>query len=76
VAKGKYPGAKIPHGRVYFKVGDLVRITKEKLSFLKHIKKTFSTEIIRVVKVIQRVRQPVYQLCHAGSAYGRPVSQL
>jgi len=27
--------AKIPHGRVKFKVGDLVRITKQKVTFAK-----------------------------------------
>ena len=54
--------AKIPHGRVKFKVGDLVRITKEKVKFAKGYEKNFSTEIFRIVKVIQRVPQPVYEL--------------
>jgi len=54
--------AKIPHGRVKFKVGDLVRITKQKVKFAKGYEQTFSTEIIRVVKVIPRVPQPIYQL--------------
>jgi len=54
--------AKIPQSRVKFKVGDLVRITKEKVRFAKGYEQTFSTEIFRVVKVIHRVPQPVYEL--------------
>ena len=44
--------ANIPKGRVKFKVGDLVRITKEKVKFAKGYEETFSTEIFRVAKVI------------------------
>ena len=47
--------AKIPQGRVKFEVGDLVRITKEKLKFANGYEHTFSTEIFRVAKVIQRI---------------------
>jgi lysyl-tRNA synthetase class II len=54
--------AKIPEGRTKFKVGDLVRITNEKVKFAKGYEQTFSTEIFRVVKVIQRLPQPVYEL--------------
>ena len=54
--------AKIPEGLAKFKVGDFVRITKEKVKFAKRYEQTFSTEIFRVVKVIQRVPQPVYEL--------------
>jgi len=54
--------AKIPQSRVKFKVGDLVRITKEKVKFVKGYEETFSTEIFGVVKVIHRVPQPVYEL--------------
>ena len=54
--------AKIPHGRVKFKVGDLVRITKQKVAFAKGYEQTFSTEILKVVKVITRVPQPVNEL--------------
>ena len=52
----------IPQGRVKFKVGDLVRITKEKAMFAKGYEQTYSTEIFRVAKVIQRVPQPLYEL--------------
>jgi len=51
--------AKIPQGLVKFKVGDLVRITKEKVKFAKRYEQTFSTEIFWVAKVIQRMAQPV-----------------
>jgi hypothetical protein len=43
-------------------VGDLVRITNEKVSFAKGYEQTFSTEIFKVVKVITRAPQPVYEL--------------
>jgi hypothetical protein len=62
--------AKIPQGRVKFKVGDLVRITKENVKFAKGFEQTFSTEIFRVVKVIQRMSQPVYELTELQS---RPI---
>jgi len=54
--------AKIPHGHIKFKVGDLVRVTKQKIVFAKGYEQTFSTEIFRVVEVISRVPQPVYEL--------------
>jgi transposase InsO family protein len=54
--------SKIPRGVVKFKVGDHVRITKEKVKFAKGYEQTFSTEIFRVVKVIRRTPQPVYEL--------------
>ena len=37
-------------------------IRKEKVKFAKGYEQTMSTEIFRVVKVIQRVPQPVYEL--------------
>jgi hypothetical protein len=43
-------------------VGDLVRITKQKVAFAKGYEQTFSPEIFKVVKVITRVPQPVYEL--------------
>jgi hypothetical protein len=52
----------IPFISCKFKAGDLVRITNEKLKFVKGYEKTFSTEIFRDVKVIQRMPQPFYQL--------------
>jgi len=59
--------AKIPEGRTKFKVGDLVRITKEKVKFAKRYEQTFPAEIFRVVKDIQRVPQPVYELSYSQS---------
>jgi len=43
-------------------VGDLVRITKQKVASAKSYEQTFSTEIFVVVKFILRVPQPVYEL--------------
>jgi hypothetical protein len=54
--------AKIPKGRVKFKVLDLLRIAKEKVKFAKGYEQNFSTEIFRIVKVILRVPQLVYEL--------------
>jgi len=54
--------AKIIHGRVKFKVGDLVRKTKENAAFAKGYEQTFSSEIIKIIKVITCVPQPVYEL--------------
>ena len=53
--------AKIPQGRVKFKVGDFVRMTEEEVKFAKGYEQNFSTEIFRVVKVIPRMTQPVYE---------------
>jgi hypothetical protein len=53
---------KIPHGHVKFNINDLVRITKEKVKFAKGYHQNFSMEIIRVVKIINRTPQTVYQL--------------
>jgi hypothetical protein len=54
--------AKIPEGSVKYKVGDLVRITKEKVKFAMGYEQNLSTEIFQVVKVIRHVPQPVYEL--------------
>ena len=43
-------------------MGDLVRIPKEKVKFAKGCEQTFSTEIFRIIRVIQRVPQSVYEL--------------
>ena len=61
---------RIPKGNVKYKVGDLVRITKEKVKFAKGYEQNFSTEIFQVVKVIRRVPQPVYEL---SDLQGRPI---
>ena len=65
--------AKIPRGSVNFKLGDLVRITKEKVWFAKGYEQTFSTEIIRFAKVIQRVAQP---FCELTGLQDRPIEGL
>jgi hypothetical protein len=56
------PRAKSPQGRVKLKVGDLVRITKEKVKFAKGHEQNFSREIFRIVRIIQRAPQPFYEL--------------
>jgi transposase InsO family protein len=54
--------ARIPVGQVKFGVGEHVRISKQKVLFAKGYEQTYSTEVFRVAKVIQRRPQPVYQL--------------
>jgi hypothetical protein len=65
--------ARIPVGQVKCKVGDHVRISKQKVLFAKGYEQTYSTEIFRVGKVIQRRPQPVYQLT---DLQGRPIEGL
>jgi hypothetical protein len=65
--------ARIPVGQVKFKVGDHVRISKQKLLFTKGYEQTYSTELFRVAKVIQRRPQPVYQLTDLQS---RPIEGM
>jgi hypothetical protein len=45
-----------------FHVGQHVRISKEKLKFAKGSEQNYSTEIFRVVKVINRTPRSVYEL--------------
>jgi len=47
---------------VKLNVGQHVRISKEKMKFAKDGEQTFSTEIFRVTKVIEREPRPVYEL--------------
>jgi len=47
---------------VKFSVGQHVRISKEKMKFAKGGEQTFSTEIFRITKVIERRPRPVYEL--------------
>ena len=48
--------------KVKFSVGQHVRISKEKMKFAKGGEQTFSTEIFRVTKVIERRPRSVYEL--------------
>jgi len=50
--------------KVKFSVGQHVRISKEKMKFAKGGEQTFSTEIFRITKVIERRPRPVYELEH------------
>jgi len=48
--------------KVKFSVGQHLRISKEKMKFAKGGEQTFSTEIFRITKVIERRPRPVYEL--------------
>jgi hypothetical protein len=48
--------------RAKFKVGQHVRISKEKMKFKKGAEQNFSQEIFRINKVVKRTPRPVYEL--------------
>jgi len=48
--------------KVKFSVGQHVLISKEKMKFAKSGEQTFSTEIFRITKIIERRPRPVYEL--------------
>ena len=68
--------AKIPQGNVKYKVGDLVRITKEKVKFAKGYEQTFSTVISGGQGYSATDPTCLRTLRLAGPAYQRPVLQL
>ena len=43
-------------------MGQHVRISKEKMKFVKAAEQGYSTEIFRIIKVIRRTPRPVYEL--------------
>jgi len=45
-----------------FRVGQHVRISREKMKFAKSSEQNFSTEIFRIPKVIERRPRPLYEL--------------
>jgi hypothetical protein len=45
-----------------FRVGQNVRISKQKMKLAKVGEQNYTTEIFRIVKVIQRTPRPVYEL--------------
>ena len=49
-------------GRVKFKVGQHVRISKEKMKFVRVSEQNYADEIFRIIKVIRRTPRPVYEL--------------
>jgi len=48
--------------KVKFGYGEHVGISKEKMIFAKSGEQTFSTEIFRITKIIERRPRPVYEL--------------
>ena len=49
-------------GKVGFRVGQHVRISKGKMKFATCLEKNYTDEIIKTVKVIKRTPRPVYEL--------------
>jgi hypothetical protein len=53
---------KSPIAKPIFRVGQHVRISKEKMKFAKGGEQDYSTEVFRIIKVIRRTPRPVYEL--------------
>jgi len=53
---------KIPIAQPKFRVGQHVRISKEKMKFVKGGEQNYTTEVFRITKVICRIPRPVYEL--------------
>jgi hypothetical protein len=47
---------------VKFKVGQHIRISKEKLKFAKGGEQNYSTQIFRIQKVVSGISRPMYEL--------------
>jgi hypothetical protein len=47
---------------VKFKIGQHVRISKEKLKFAKGDEQNYTSEIFRIHKVVRKIPRPVYEL--------------
>jgi len=62
VWKGMNSRRRIRVAKYKFSVGQHVRISKEKMMFAKGGGQTFSTEIFRITKIIERRPRPVYDL--------------
>ena len=45
-----------------YRVGPHVRISKEKVKFVKSAEQNYTTEIFHIIKVIHRTPRPVYKL--------------
>jgi transcriptional regulator with PAS, ATPase and Fis domain len=60
--RAKHRQQGIPSAKPKFIVGQNVRISKLKAKFEKSSAQNFSTEIIKIIKVIRRIPRPVYEL--------------
>jgi transposase InsO family protein len=54
--------SKIPIAQPRFRVGQHVRISKEKMKFAKGGEQNYTTEVFRIIKVIRRTPRPLYEL--------------
>jgi hypothetical protein len=52
----------IPTSKPKFRVGQHVRISREKMKFAKGGEQNYTTEIFRIIKVVPRTPRPVYEL--------------
>ena len=59
--------------RAKLRVGQHVRISKEKMKFAKGAEQNFSQEIFRITNVIKRTRRPVYELEDLKKTHRGPV---
>jgi hypothetical protein len=60
--KNEHERPKIPIAKPRYRVGQHVRISKEKMKFPKGGEQNYTTEVFRIIKVILRTPRPVYEL--------------
>jgi hypothetical protein len=58
----KKASRRVRFARAKYSVGQLVRISKEKVKFANSAEQNYTTEIFRIIKVINRSPRPVYEL--------------
>jgi hypothetical protein len=72
--------SRIRTAKAKLRVGQHVRISKEKMKFAKGGEQNYTTEIFRIVKVIHRTPRPMYELEYLngklieGQFYGEELS--
>jgi transposase InsO family protein len=58
----KKASSRVRFVRAKYSVGQLVRISKEKVKFAKSAEQSYTTETFRIIKVINRSPRPLYEL--------------
>jgi hypothetical protein len=53
---------RFPIAQPKFRVGQNVRISKEKMKFAKGGEQNYTTEVLQVIKLIRRTPRPLYEL--------------
>jgi hypothetical protein len=62
MAENEHERPKIPIAKPRYRLGQHVRISKDKIKFAKGGEQNYTTEVFRIIKVIRRKPRPVYEL--------------